>query len=231
MSAQTGDSLATQAEALLRNIQGREITDVDGVLGELTAAAVEELTPAKFGGITVVTRAKGVRSASSTGRYPALLDQIQKRIRDGPCLTAAWENHMVRIDDFETETRWPAYCREAVEQTPARSMLSIQLFADNSTMGALNFYADRARAFDDDAVELGLILATHVALSWSLMRRDEQFRSALATRDVIGQAKGLIMERFKINAVQAFELLRRLSQQDNMPLVEVARRLVADHER
>jgi AmiR/NasT family two-component response regulator len=90
----------------------------------------------------------------------------------------------------------------------------------------LNFYADQPYAFDDDAAEMGLILATHAAVGWNMVRRDEQFRSALASRDIIGQAKGMIMERFKIDAVQAFELLKRLSQSSNTPLAVVARQLV-----
>jgi AmiR/NasT family two-component response regulator len=63
-------------------------------------------------------------------------------------------------------------------------------------------------------------------LAWNMVRRDEQFRSALASRDIIGQAKGMIMERFRIDAVQAFELLKRLSQSSNTALVVVARQLV-----
>jgi AmiR/NasT family two-component response regulator len=105
-----------------------------------------------------------------------------------------------------------------------------QLFADHHTMGALSFYAEQPNVFDDEAAELGLILATHTALAWNTLRRDGQFRSALASRDIIGQAKGMIMERFKIDALQAFELLKRLSQNSNAPLVAVARQLVeAEH--
>ena len=73
----------------------------------------------------------------------------------------------------------------------------------------------------------GLIFATHTALAWNMLRRDEQFRSALASRDVIGQAKGMLMERFGIDAVRAFDLLKRLSQDSNTPLHEVAERLTS----
>ena len=104
--------------------------------------------------------------------------------------------------------------------------MAFQLFADQRTMVALNFYADQPHAFDDGAVELGLMMATHTALAWNLVRRDEQFRSALASRDLIGQAKGMIMERFTINASEAFELLKRLSQTSNQPLAVIARQLV-----
>ena len=72
-----------------------------------------------------------------------------------------------------------------------------------------------------------MIFATHTALAWNMLRRDEQFRSALASRDVIGQAKGMLMERFGIDAVRAFDLLKRLSQDSNTPLHEVAERLTS----
>jgi AmiR/NasT family two-component response regulator len=75
-------------------------------------------------------------------------------------------------------------------------------------------------------LEIGGVFAAHVALAWSMMRRQDQFRSALASRDVIGQAKGVIMERFNLDAVEAFELLSRLSQKSNTKLIEIARSLI-----
>jgi AmiR/NasT family two-component response regulator len=93
-------------------------------------------------------------------------------------------------------------------------------------MAALNFYADRPQAFAEEAVEVGTVFATHVALAWSMMRRQEQFRSALASRDLIGQAKGVVMERFNLDAVEAFELLSRLSQQSNTKVHDIAHALV-----
>jgi hypothetical protein len=155
-----------------------------------------------------------------------LLDEIQQRHEEGPCLSAAWEQRVMHIANIEREKRWPSYCRDAIRETPVRSIMSFQLFADKDNMGALNFYADEPGLLDADAAETGLIVATHIAVAWSMVRRDEQFRSALATRDIIGQAKGMVMERFKIDAVQAFELLKRLSQSSNTPLMAVARQLV-----
>ncbi|WP_373280758.1 GAF and ANTAR domain-containing protein [Mycobacterium celatum] len=204
----------------------QQSTDVDSVLQELTEGAARFVPGAQHAGITIATRDGKVRTASASGHYPALLDEIQQRHDQGPCLSAAWEQHTIRINDLAQEQRWASYCRDAVEETPIRSIMSFQLFADHHTMGALNFYSEQPNAFDDEAVELGLIMATHAALAWNLVRRDEQFRSALASRDLIGQAKGMIMERFNIDSVQAFELLKRLSQSSNTPLVAVARQLV-----
>jgi GAF domain-containing protein len=226
-----GNVAARQAGAireiagLLQTLQEHQDNDLDTALAELTHSAVAAMPGAQHAGITIASRNGKVRTLAATGCYPALLDEIQQRHEQGPCLSAAWEQHVIRIDDMALENRWPAYCREARE-TPIRSIISFQLFADHHNMGALNFYAEHPRAFDDEAAEMGLILATHTALAWNMIRRDEQFRSALASRDLIGQAKGMIMERFKIDAVQAFELLKRLSQSSNKALVVVARQLV-----
>ena len=230
MAPNRHSGLVLEVAELVRNLE-RDVPDADTVLAELTESAVKSVPGAQYAGITIAFRNGKVRTASATGHYPTILDEIQQRHGAGPCLSAAWEQHVIRIDDIASEQRWPRYCRDAAEETPIRSILSVQLFADHRTMGALNFYAEQPGAFDDDAVELGLIMATHTALAWNMMRRDEQFRSALASRDIIGQAKGMIMERFKIDAVQAFELLKRLSQSSNKPLVAVARELVEAEQR
>jgi GAF domain-containing protein len=222
-----GHGKLVQDVARLGRLLQREVTDGDALLSELTQSAVSAVPGASHAGITVAERDGSVHTAaSSAGPYPELLDKIQYARREGPCLSAAWQQHMIRIDDLTVDARWRAFCRDTVEQTPIRSIMSFQLFADQKKMGALNFYAEQADVFDDDAVEAGLIFATHTALAWKLVGREEQFRSALGSRDIIGQAKGMLMERFKIDAVQAFELLKRLSQGSNKPLVAVARELV-----
>ncbi len=223
----SGQSKLVRDISNLVHLLQREVADGDTLLSELTENAVKVVPGADHAGITVADRGGEVHTAaSSTGRYPGLIDKIQQTHREGPCLSAAWQQHMVRIDDLTLDERWQAFCRDTVEQTPVRSIMSFQLFADHKSMGALNFYAEQPDIFDDDAVEAGLILATHTALAWKMVRREEQFRSALGSRDIIGQAKGMLMERFKIDAVQAFELLKRLSQNSNTPVAAVARQVV-----
>jgi transcriptional regulator with GAF, ATPase, and Fis domain len=220
-----------QIRELVQQIQQQETVHADAVLEELTRTAVAVMPGAQHAGVTVATRDGNVHTASATDRYPAILDKIQQRHDQGPCLSAAWENHFIRIDDLTRDGRWPAYCRDAAQETPIRSVVSFQLFADHHQMAALNFHAEQPDAFDDEAAEMGLILATHIAVAWTMVHRNEQFRRALASRDIIGQAKGMVMERFKIDAVRAFELLKRLSQSSNTPLVTVARRLVEPEHR
>jgi hypothetical protein len=219
--------LALELAELIRRLQRPEPADIDTVLSDLTKSALESLPAAQYAGITIATRDGEVRTAAATGEFPKLLDEIQKRHGAGPCLSAAWERQMIKIDDVAADdNRWLGYCRDAIRETPVRSSVSFQLFADHQTMSALNFFAEQPYSFDDAATELALVAATHVAVAWNMVRRDLQFRSALESRDIIGQAKGMLMERFKIDAVQAFELLKRLSQNSNTALASIARQLV-----
>ncbi|WP_420329856.1 ANTAR domain-containing protein [Mycolicibacterium aromaticivorans] len=184
---------------------------------------------AQYAGITLIDEG-GIRTLAATHDYPRLLDDVQRDVGQGPCLSAAWIQHIIRIDDLPEEMRWPRYRDAVVAQTPIRSVLSIRLADRGKAISALNFYADAAGAFDDDSVEQGLIFASHTVLTWTALDREQRFQSALASRDVIGQAKGMLMERFDIDAVAAFELLRKLSQERNVKLVEIAQRLIdADH--
>jgi transcriptional regulator with GAF, ATPase, and Fis domain len=230
VKADRRSGLIREVADLVQALRHQQDADIDTVLAELTHSAVNSMPGAQYAGITVAFRDGNVRTASATDRYPVLLDEIQQLHGEGPCLTAAREEQVIRVDDVAREDRWPAYCSEAIEATSIRSIMSFPLFAEHHSAGALNFYAEQSSAFDDDAAELGLILATHTSLAWNMVRQDEAFRRALASRDIIGQAKGMIMERFDVDAGHAFELLKRLSQNSNTPLAVVARRLVeSDH--
>lgn len=218
-------TIVTQLVELVANLQ-REQSDTASGLRELIESGVDHVTGSQYAGITLAKKNKSVSSVVATHRYPMVLDAIQNSAGEGPCLAAAWEHHIMHIADLNAEQRWLRYRRLALEQTPIRSILSYELFIDDTSMAALNFYADRPQAFREDAVEVGAVFATHIALAWSMMRRQDQFRSALASRDLIGQAKGVIMERFNLDSVEAFELLTRLSQKSNIRLVDIAAALI-----
>lgn len=213
---------------LVDSMHRRAATDFETVLRELNAATVESVSGAQYACITVVDDT--VESLAATHPYPALLDEVQRDVGEGPCLSAAWDHHTIHIDNLNTEMRWPRYREAALAKTPVRSILSVRLYSEGRRSAALNLYAEAAHAFGEEAIELGLVFAAHTTVAWNMMRRQEQFRSALASRDIIGQAKGILMERFDINAMAAFDLLRKLSQESNTKLVDVAERLVdLDH--
>ncbi|MEB4210191.1 GAF and ANTAR domain-containing protein [Mycobacterium sp. 94-17] len=218
-------TIATQLVELVTNLE-RDGSDTEAGLQELIENGVHHVTGAQYAGITLAEKSKSVSSIVATHRHPMILDAIQNRYGEGPCLAAAWEHHVMHIADLNAEERWLCYRQHALEQTPIRSILSFELFVDSDSMAALNFYATTPQAFNEESVELGTVYATHTALAWSMMRRRDQFRSALASRDVIGQAKGVVMERFNLDAVEAFELLTRLSQQSNTRLVDIAAALI-----
>jgi hypothetical protein len=215
-----------QATKLVSDLHQRASFDTPAMLRELIEGAARSVPGAQYAGITMTQRRQRSQTAAATHRYPVILDEIQARHQQGPCLTAAASQDSVRIDDLGADNRWPHYRAEALKQTPIRSILSYGIFREGATAAALNFYAEPVNAFDDGSVNLGLIFATHTALVWTTMRRDQQFRTAIVSRDVIGQAKGRLMERFGIDADAAFELLKRISQESNTPITQIAQRVV-----
>jgi GAF domain-containing protein len=213
---------------LVQRLHSRSDAESDTVLAELTEHAAVEIPGAKYAGITVTRNGQHIDTPAATHIYPMLLDKVQQRHQQGPCLTAAWEERVIYVADLETDERFPLYREDALAETPIRSIMAFQLFIAGQTMGALNVYAEEPDAFGSEARDIGLVFAAHSSVAWNSARRDEQFKKALASRDMIGQAKGMIMERYGVDAVQAFELLRKLSQDSNVPLITVATELVAD---
>jgi len=144
---------------------------------------------------------------------------------EGPCVEAAVDELIVRTDSFETETRWPRYSK-AVLKLGLHSALSFKLYTSNRNAGALNIFSFRPQAFGPEDEGVGSVLAAHAAAAIIASRHGEQLESALSSRDLIGQAKGIIMERYAVDAVRAFEMLRELSQTENVKLVDIAKRVI-----
>ena len=225
----------TQVEAthlriaeLVQSLHGRSDADSDTVVAELAEHAAVEIPGAQYAGITLTRNGKHIETPAATHIYPMLLDKIQQRHQEGPCLTAAWEEKTVHVANLETDDRFPLYRQDALAETPIKSIMAFQLFIAGETIGALNVYSEEPNVFDSESRNIGLVFAAHSSVAWNSARRDEQFKRALSSRDVIGQAKGMIMERYDVDAVRAFELLRKLSQDSNVPLIRVATELVAD---
>ena len=148
-----------------------------------------------------------IATITYTGRRPGK--------QQGPCLDAIWQHHTVRADDYTTETRWPDFVAALREGTDVTSSLSIQLYTNKFELGALNHYSESTGICTPHIEEFALAMAAHAAIRLSSTCRSDQFRSALASRDIIGQAKGIIMERYNLRAVAAFKLLIKLSQERN----------------
>jgi GAF domain-containing protein len=220
------DATHLRIAQIVQDLYGRPDTDSDTVIAELAEHAAVEIPGAEYAGVTVTRNAKQIDTPATTHKWPLLLDEIQQRHGEGPCLTAAWEEKIIHVADLTTDERFPLYARDALTETPIRSVMAFQMWIAGEQMGALNVYAETAHAFGPQTREIGLVFASHSSVAWNAARRDEQFKRALTSRDVIGQAKGMLMERYGVNAIQAFDLLRKLSQDSNTPLIQIAADLI-----
>jgi hypothetical protein len=219
-------NVVTQIDHLLR--QGN--SDFEMALGPINEANVQSVPGAQYAGVTLIESDGEISTIAATHPYPGWLDLIQREVGEGPCLSANWHQHTIHIPDLSTDDRWPLYRDAALHRTPVRTVLSFRLFSETKRLAALTFYADQPGAFDEQSIEVGLVYAAHTTVAWNALDRAQQFRSAIANRDIIGQAKGMLMERFKMDAASAFELLRSMSQQTNTKLVEIAEKITKlDH--
>jgi GAF domain-containing protein len=198
---------------------------VDEVLSDVTAAATELIQGTDSAGVLLVGKGGKFESLAGTNDLPHRLDELQMMFNEGPCVEAALDELIVRTDDFRAEERWPKYSAAAVE-IGVMSGLSFKLYTADRTAGALNLFAFEPNAFTAEDETTGVVLAAHAAAAILAGRHGEQLESALSTRDRIGQAKGIIMERFGVDDVQAFEMLRKLSQDGNTRLTDVAQRVI-----
>jgi GAF domain-containing protein len=177
---------------------------------------------AEFAGLTVVEPKQRLRTVAATDELVTRIDQAQYRTMQGPCLDALWVEPVVSMPDIRAEQRWPKFT-DAVHRYGLRSMLSLRLFTANRQPSSLNLYATSPRAFSDESIDTGRAFVTHAAVAWASAERIAQLQHALAHRDIIGQAKGILMERHKITADQAFQLLVTASQNAHRKLHEIAR--------
>lgn len=174
----------------------------------------------------VVTREGGrVETMAATHPLVVDLDAMQVECGEGPDLEPITDRHGVLVPDATREERWPTWARRAAG-TGVRSMLGTRLYTTSTVIGSLNVYDTETDAFDAEDVEVAHLLARHAAVAMDRARDTEHLWRAIDARNLIGQAQGILMERFGIEADQAFAVLRRYSQDHNIKLHHVAQRLI-----
>jgi len=203
----------------------------DDVLLRIAEAAVSTVAGCRMASVTVFERG-GYRTVASTDPAATAADQAQYQSQEGPCLDAV-DAPMVYAQSFPDE-RWPNLASRPTE-SGVQSVLSYRLAAassDTADSGSLNSYGIKPYAFNEAAQEIGFILAAHASVAAravgersSLQSLGRDLQRALLSRDVIGQAKGILMERLKVTPEDAFDLLSRSSQHLNVKLNELARHL------
>jgi GAF domain-containing protein len=220
---------------MLRELNRVVLVDrtLDDVLADITRIAAAGIPGAEATSITLLRNDKAF-TAAYHGEMALAADELQYEKGYGPCMDAGRGGVLLRIDDMKTETRWPDYVARVQAETGVRSSLSVPLPYQGNSIGALNNYSTEPAAFASPAsIEAGLEVAEVVAVAvanadahWQLGEQARNMRIAMDSRAVIEQAKGVLMAQRKVDAEQAFEILREASQRYNRKLRDIAQGIV-----
>ena len=207
---------------------GRPLADV---LGEITSIARRAMPGPDAVSITLI-RGEEPFTAAHDGAMALEADELQYARGYGPCMDAGRSGQVFQIEDMRTEGRWPDYARHAAA-AGVGSSLSVPLPFQAATIGGLNSYSAEPGAFGEDDVVLGTEIATWVAsavanasAAAATAEDAANMWAAMSSRAEIEQAKGILVERYKVTPEQAFNLLTRASQQSGAKLRAVAEELV-----
>jgi GAF domain-containing protein len=218
-------------EAMLRELSRVVIVDrtLTDVLTDITRIAAAGIPGAESTSITLL-RDDRAFTAAHHGEMALAADELQYEKGYGPCMDAGRGGVLLRIDDMDTEERWPDYVANVRAAAGARSSLSVPLPYQGNSIGALNNYSSKPAAFaTPESLAAGLEVAEVVAVAvanadahWQLGEQARNMRLAMQSRAVIEQAKGVLMAQRRVDAEQAFEILREASQRYNRKLREIA---------
>src|SRR5688572_22855168 len=191
--------------------------------------ALARVTVGGADGVSVSLRRRGeLTTVAASDETVSGMDCDQYATGEGPCVAAATEGHWFHVESLDDELRWPAFIPRARERG-INSILSTPLLTQSRPVGALNIYSLRARAFAKPELELSSMFATQAsellvsaAMDVSMKDLSRQLQEALTGRDVIAQARGVLMARHGVTAEAAYTMLRRSSRQSSTPLRRVA---------
>jgi GAF domain-containing protein len=207
-------------------------TSFEELMQQIADLAAKAVPAATTCGITL-SQDGHVITVASADALARQLDEQQYELHHGPCLEALGTGQLVDADDLTDENRWPGYPARAVANG-IRTIYSSPLIVNGQTIGALNMYAESAHAFDADArAAIAQLTALAAATITAAMRHYDEatltdhLRAALSSRSVIDQAMGIVIGIQHCTPNDAFDVLRTVSQNRNVPLRQVAAELVA----
>jgi GAF domain-containing protein len=209
-------------------LAGRDPADV---LSDITCVAKRAVPGAEAASITLI-RGDNAFTAAYDGQMAMDADELQYKGGYGPCVDAGLAGQELVIEDMTTDQRWPKYSRTAAAHGIGSS-LSVPLPFQSTSIGALNIYASTPHAYGEDDCAVAQRVASWIALAISnanaaaqTMEEVEHLQTAMKSRRVIEQAKGILMERYRVTEDQAFTLLTHASQNNNVKLRDIADELV-----
>ncbi|WP_147375274.1 GAF and ANTAR domain-containing protein [Jiangella rhizosphaerae] len=196
---------------------------------ESTVQSVLEYAQAITGGdgVAVMIRQAGRPAVmSATSPEAAEADLVQIQCAEGPGLQAMCVRDAVLVDDVAADARWLSWSRP-VSELGFQSVLSLGLGTHRTSLGALSVYSSRARAFPTDRAELARLYARHASVALVSARHESGLRRAIHARHIIGQAQGVLMERYGLDAERAFAMLRNSARHQGVTLTQRAEQILA----
>ena len=210
-----------------RTIHGpRSLTET---LDTIVQTAVMALPAFDHAGVSITHRDGQIETVAGTDPLVWELDSLQYELDEGPCLDSLRTDPVVLVENAAQEHRWANYIPKALS-SGLRAQLGLRLYIQDETLGGLNLYSTRADQVDPESRELAELFATHAAIALGRARHEDRLNQAIASRKVIGQAVGIIMERYQLPEDRAFQYLIRTSQSKNVKLRAVAQE-IADEAR
>jgi GAF domain-containing protein len=206
-----------------RDLQGEG--DTQHTLDRAVAIATQLITGCDYAGVSIVHADRTIDTPARTAALVAEVDRLQYAVGQGPCLDAIRVAETVSSPDLAQEQRWPRWAPRVAE-LGITSMLCVRLYTSRDTLGALNLLSKTQDAFDQDDVTTASHLAAHLAVALAESQHAEELHSGALNRTVIGQAEGILMERFLLAPSRAFEVLSRVAQEQGAPLHRVAAELI-----
>jgi GAF domain-containing protein len=198
---------------------------LDETLDAIVRAAQDSVPGMNHVGISISHRSGQLETLAGTDQFVWDLDALQYGLDEGPCVSSLKEDPVVVVEHAREDRRWPNYMPEAVE-AGLRAQLGLRLFTDEQTLGGLNLYSTESDTISPDALQVAELFATHAAIALDRARYDHQLNEALVSRKAIGQAIGLIMQRYQVDEDRAFHFLLRASSTSNIKVRAVADEVV-----
>jgi len=184
-------------------------------------AAIALVDRCDHAGITINEKG-GLLTRVSSDDLVRRANEMQHDLGEGPCLDVRRDQDTFVVTDLARDERWPRWSPKVHQELHVGSMMSLLVYTDRDSFGALSLYARTGRRFDADDVAVGQALASHLSVAVVADRQYDKLGLGMANRNIIGQAQGILMERLDVTAEQAFDYLRRASMHLNRKVIEVA---------
>lgn len=206
--------------------------DVSSTVDRIVLLAVHAIDGAEHCSISLA-RDGEITTVASTSEIGNAIDRLQYETGEGPCLSSIEQHATFCMAEMDKDETWPAFSKRAAAESGIRSMLSFVLALRSDAVGAVNLMSSHVDAFDDDDVATGSIFASHAAISLANALTHEadrtrirQLEAGMESRQMIGQAVGIVMSAKQVDPDEAFAILTRISQNSNLKIRDIAARLI-----